>query len=159
MKAIVSIGPATLAHADYIARNMRESDVLEVRASHGHDPFQAARASVMASRFAFCGLLDNRPAYLFGMRDGTATDSTGYVWGLGTDELSSHSKSFWPASRNFIAFCRGHVDHLENFVHVDNHMSIAWLRRLGFEFDDPAPFGVEGRDFMRFWMKGGFLNV
>lgn len=157
--ARITIEPATLAHADYVAQYMRKSDVIEVDASHGHDPVTASRASVMCSRFAYTGLADGIPFYLFGMRDGTAMNRKGAVWGLGTDELLKHSKSFWPASLNFIAFCRGHVDLLENYVHAKNRLSIHWLEKMGFQFDDPAPYGKRGELFLRFWMEGGFLNV
>jgi xanthine/CO dehydrogenase XdhC/CoxF family maturation factor len=148
-----------MAHADAVAEKMRASDVLEVLASHGHAPREAARASVLCSRFAYAGCADGKPFYLFGMRDGTAVDRRCVVWGLGTEDLPAHAKSFWPASRNFIAFCRGHADLLENFVDCRNQLSIAWLKRLGFRFDDPQPYGVRGYPFMRFWMEGGFLNV
>ncbi len=157
--AEITIEVAKLRHADVIAQGMRAADIEEVMASHGHEPLQAAQGSILSSRFAYVGCADGVPFYLFGMRDGTAFSNVGSVWGLGTDELPRHAKSFWPASRNFIAFCRGHVDRLENYVDVRNLMSIAWLRRLGFQFDEPAPYGVDERDFMRFWMKGGLLAL
>jgi hypothetical protein len=147
-----------LEHAAHIAANLRAGDAREVMASHGHMPLSAALASLQNSTFTYVGCADGVPFYLFGFRNGTAFQPTGTIWGLGTDELLKYRKSFWPASVNFVAYCRGHVDVLENFVHVDNHLSIAWLRRLGFQFDKPAPFGVEKREFMRFWMKGGFMD-
>ncbi len=159
MSTNISIEPATLAHADYIGMHMRQSDAVEVMASHGHNPVEACRHAMMVSDHVFAGMADGVPFYLFGMREGTVLNHTGYIWGLGTDELLHHAKSFWPASRNFVAYCRGHVDRLENFVHIDNHVSIAWLRRLGFRFDDPAPYGVAGDNFLRFYMEGGFLCV
>lgn len=159
MSAKITIEEATIGMAQYIGLNMRSSDVEEVKASHGHAPVDAAVASVMCSRFAYCGLADGIPFYLFGMRDGTAVGGRGVVWGLGTDEALRHAKSFWPASRNFISFCRGQVDLLENHVDVRNRISIAWLKRLGFQFEEPKPYGVAGLPFMRFWMPGGFLNL
>lgn len=159
MSAKITIEPATVGMATYIGQNLRRSDREEVMASHGHDPVEAAVQSVLCSRFAYCGLADGVPFYLFGMRDGTAVHPVGVVWGLGTDEVLHHAKSFWPASVNFIAFCRGHVERLENHVDVRNVVSVAWLKRLGFRFEAPVPFGTSGLPFMRFWMEGGFLNV
>lgn len=159
MSAKITIEEATVAMATYVGQNMRRSDREEVLASHGHSPVDAAVQSVMSSRFAYCGLADGVPFYLFGLRDGTAVHPVGSVWGLGTDQVARHAKSFWPASVNFIAFCRGHVERLENHVDVRNRISIAWLKRLGFRFDEPAPYGKAGLPFMRFWMEGGFLNV
>lgn len=159
MNAKITIEEATIAMAQYVGLNMRSADAEEVKASHGHDPVDAAVASVMASRFAYCGLADGVPFYLFGMREGTAVDRRGAVWGLGTDRVGHYAKSFWPASVNFIAFCRGSVDRLENFVDARNTASIAWLRRLGFQFEEAKPYGVAGQPFMKFWMEGGFLNV
>lgn len=156
---MIRIEKATLAHADRIAANLRESDRLEVMASHGHNPFEACRASVLVSRFAYCALADGVPFYLFGLRTGTAVFNTASIWALGTDELRRHAKTFWPASQNFVAFCRGHADELSNYVDCRNTASIAWLKRLGFQFEEPAAHGVQGRDFMRFSMKGGFLSV
>jgi hypothetical protein len=159
LSAKITIEEATIGMAQYIGLNLRRSDVDEVKASHGHAPVEAAVASVMCSRFAYCGLADGAPFYLFGMRDGTAVDRRGVVWGLGTDQVMRYAKSFWPASVNFVAFCRGQAERLENHVDVRNRVSIVWLKRLGFRFEEPKPYGVAGLPFMRFWMPGGFLSI
>jgi hypothetical protein len=42
---------------------------------------------------------------------------------------------------------------LENWVDARNVTSIKWLKWCGFDFDDPAPFGVEQLMFHRFEMR------
>lgn len=154
-----SIEEATCADADYVALHMRQSDIDEMWSAHRHTPIESARSCLMNSDHSFVGKYNGVPFYFFGLQLGTEFDRTGHVWGLGTDQVLRHARTFYPASKRFVTFCRGHVDVLQNYVDCRNTASYGWLKRLGFHFDDPAPFGIEGRDFMRFWMPGGFLDV
>ena len=154
-----TVAPATLEMADQIASRMRLSDVNEIKAISGSNPWEAARRAVIISEYAFCGLVEGDPFYLFGFSGGTAIGDRKWIWGLGTEGLERHQRTFWPASKNFIAFARGHAGELMNYVDCRNRLSIRWLKRLGFTFEEPAPYGVEGRDCMRFSIRGGFLHV
>lgn len=158
MRPVFTEVPATLELAERISWRLRASDIEEARAAHGYSPQDACRLSVAASQYAFCWLVNDEPIYLCGLRSGTAFNRTGQVWGLGTDDMRRYAKTFWPASQRFIAFCRGHVDVLENWVDVRNTASMAWIKRLGFTMGEPEPYGNEGRLFQHFWMKGGFLS-
>ena len=42
---------------------------------------------------------------------------------------------------------------LENFVHLKNHVSVRWLKRLGFSFDEPIVLPQSGEEFVRFHME------
>jgi len=43
---------------------------------------------------------------------------------------------------------------LYNYVDARNVKSIKWLRWLGFQLDEPAPYGVRGLPFHRFELRG-----
>lgn len=153
----VEILPATIEHIEHLGQHMREADRHEVMASHGLEGIDAAMESVRLSRQAFCGLVDGVPVYLFGFS--LMKDGRGIVWGLGTDALGAHVHRFLRASHNFISFCRGQATVLENWVHSDNVESLAWLRWLGFQVDEAAPYGVAGELFHHVHMTGGFFSL
>jgi hypothetical protein len=154
----ISVVKATIEHAQYIAMNMRESDVEEIYTASGLEPLQAAKDAVISSQYAFCGMADGEPFYLFGLRNNEDSPGHAWIWGLGTDELEYYARDFWAASKNFISFCRGHADVIENWVDCRNELSVQWLARLGFIFEDPEARGIEGRPFVHVWMPGGFLE-
>jgi len=147
----IRIEPATPEMALEIGGNLRDSDIEEVWNSHHLGAVEACVESVEVSDYAFCGLVDDVPIYLFGLNGNT-------VWGLGTDRLEAHRHRFLRASHNFITFCRGHADYLENWVAADNVNSAAWLEWLGFTMEEAAPYGEEQELFHHFHMKGGFFS-
>jgi hypothetical protein len=51
-----------------------------------------------------------------------------------------------------LARMRAAYPQLENHVDARNRRALRWLGWLGFTIEAPAPWGVEGRPFHRFWM-------
>ena len=73
-------------------------------------------------------------------------------WLLGTSLLEQHAGILVRLSRQYVAAWREQHPLLVNFVDVRNTASIRYLKAVGFEFDEPAPFGAEGLPFQRFSM-------
>lgn len=151
----VSIRPAELADADWFAPRLRAADRAELLASSGAGLASNLRTAIRYSdHAAFVAESEALgPIALFGFaRKGFAADRSA-PWCVGTGGLTRRGKALTTHGK---AYCLRTLDAfplLENWVDVRNTAAIRWLSAIGFEFDAPAPHGVEGLPFMRFWMK------
>lgn len=150
----VSIRKAQLADADWFAPRLREADVDELTASSGPDIRGTLRRSIIRSpHAAFVAESENLgPIALFGFGSSLMGDKI-VPWCVGTDGLLRRAKALTKYGRAYSQRSLDAAPLLENWVDVRNTASIRWLKAIGYEFDDPAPRGVEGLPFMRFWMK------
>ena len=73
---------------------------------------------------------------------------------LATDELQRHPLTLMRMSHAWVADIRRRYASLLNFVHAENEVSVAWLRRLGFEVGPAVPHGPSGALFHPFTMEG-----
>lgn len=127
----------------------RKADADEFLAVCGSTPEQVIiRGSYMG---AMAGLADGVPYCVFGVNRAAMISDMGIPWMVGTVDLDRHA-------RYFIKHCRAIVDGwmleyrmLENHIDARNTKAIRWLKWMGFEFDDPAPYGWLGMPFLRFW--------
>lgn len=140
-------------HIEYIARNMRPEDAAEVMASHGHTPLQAMRFATGVSALMATALVNGQPAAIIGLCKGSLVTGEGCPWMLGTPVVMTCGRELIRRGRQAVEQMLSECRSLSNHVHVDNKGSISWLRRIGFQFDKPEPFGVRGEMFMRFWME------
>ena len=137
----------------FIADNMRQADIEEVAASHGHTPIQALCEGVKISDSCVVAIANDEPVAVFGLVRGCVLSGYGTPWALGTDSLFEYKKSFMKWSRVLLAMMLNEFDHLENFVHVKNQQSVRWLKWLGFQFEEPQPYGLKRELFMKFYLE------
>ncbi|WP_461521171.1 hypothetical protein [Porticoccus sp.] len=145
--------PASEELIRYVADNMRAQDVVEVSASGGHSPFEALDYSVQGSGYSTVAVIGGEPVAVFGLALRGILGRTGVPWMLGTDGVSRRRRVFAPKSREVIEEMLSITPYLYNYAHVGNTVSIRWLKWLGFEFEDAAPYGVRGELFHRFYME------
>ena len=149
---IWSITEALPEHIPAIAEGMREADRREVWASHRHTPREALEYALRRSELAWTCAISDVPAFMWGVaRQGNLMSVTGAPWLLGTPAIVK-------VRHDFLRYCPHCVDamqsafpRLENFVHVENRLSIRWLKHLGFTVDEEMPEVMNGEDFYLFW--------
>ncbi|MDR1947619.1 MAG: hypothetical protein LBQ51_10720 [Desulfovibrio sp.] len=137
-------------HIPAIAANMREADRREVWAWRRETPEAALRFSLSRSLAAWTGVIDERPALMWGAGAASLLSSVGNPWLLGTDAILSVQRPFLLHSGAFVAHMQAMFPRLENHVHAGNVLSIRWLKWCGFTIDD-APEEFNGEDFFMFW--------
>lgn len=139
---------------EYLAANLRECDLREIRAANGPlvDPLFTLKGSVLASDEAFVGLVDGVPFCVFGVYRNPRQPWMGIVWMLGTKDFSRRSvmRQISMLSSYYIEGWLQEYDVLMNFVAVENDVAVKWLRRVGFEIGDPVVHGVDKSLFYPF---------
>tara|TARA_R110000787_G_C13443394_1_gene446754 strand:- start:33669 stop:34076 length:408 start_codon:yes stop_codon:yes gene_type:complete len=133
---------------------MREQDVREVAASHGHAPYEALQFSVKNSQFSTVASISGEPFCVFGLSTGeSAITHVGSPWMLGTKKVSVYRRPFLRASFDVVEDMLKESDLLVNHVHVENHVSIKWLRALGFTIESPVEYGINKELFHQFHLR------
>jgi len=111
----------------------------------GRKPHHALYQSVEASApCCYTILVDGTPAGLFGAApDHTTTDpEAGVPWLLGTPDLLKARRELITQARLWVSHLRAVYPKLSNYVDERNTVSINWLKRMGFLFDEePVPVG------------------
>lgn len=131
---------------------MRRAQADEVRAL-GYEPGEAVELSLMRSAEAWSLWLGDRLACLFGVVRVSSSilgRQRGAAWLLATDAVDAHPKSFWLASRAVLPQLLERWASLFSTVDGRRKEALRWGRRLGFEFRDPVPLGVNGELFHPF---------
>lgn len=145
---------ATDAHVLEVADNMRQADRDEVYATSHHNAHTALARSVQATPEPKAGLADGRAMCIFGIGVSGLLSVRGSPWLLGHEELPQHARAFLRMSHDWVKEERVKFDQLVNYVDARNVHSIRWIKFLGFEIEDPKPWGIDKLPFHRFtWTR------
>ena len=123
--------PAKIGHAKFIARNLRQSDLIELEA--GGQSRSAVVFSFAQSNYCRAMLApDGNPFVIWGVGGVPERKDLGCVWMLATEAFEKHAFSF-------LRICMAEVEEmgrlysvLANYVYGQNKKSMRWLRGLGF---------------------------
>lgn len=148
--AVPEIVTATVEHIEPIAADIREADRAELWAAALISSEAAMRDGLRISDFAYTGLIDGEPVCMFGVSPASLIGGVGRPWMVGTSSLDRHAMIFLRRCRGIVGQMQGIYPLLENYVDCRNVKAIAWLKWLGFQFDEPVLTGAFNLPFRRF---------
>ena len=134
----------------HVAENMRQEDILEVAASHGHTPLQALAFAVTASDRSFAAMHDGSAVCIFGFTQ--HAEGIASVWLLGTDALVAPTfcRTFLREARRISDEWSATFGTIFNFVDVHAVTTRRWLGWLGFrESGVESAYGFAKTPFVR----------
>jgi hypothetical protein len=139
----------------FIAENMRNDDIEEVRAASNKTPIKAITDGVRISDFSSVAVINGDVVAVMGVVKGSTLSDSGVAWLLGTTYISKHRREFLDNSHKVLNAMLDICPELSNYVHAKNKTSIRWLSWLGFQINDPEPFGVNNELFHEFTIRKG----
>lgn len=134
-----------------LAVTMREEDKREVWHASRSSPKDVLLKSVSSSRLCWTVMWQGKVVAIFGVC-GTKND-TGIPWMLASDDLVKIRKSFLRECKDYVNKMQEHHPLLANIAWTKNTVHIQWLKWLGFEFQEPFPFGEDQELFTYFYRK------
>ena len=149
----VKFGPPTPEAIQFIADNMREADRIEVWASGRYTPLEALELSIKRSKKSVIVYGDGVPLTALGIVLRGLLSDVGIPWLLSAEQALKYRKQFLKLSPPVIEEMLDICPKLVNHVHIDNKLSIRWLKWLGFAIEDPEPIGTTGELFHRFHIE------
>lgn len=149
--AMIEARKPTIADMVHISAHMRAMDRRECWELYEAAPRKAVLQSVQMSTWCASVISRGELIAIVGVAREHLLSSIGQPWMLAVEGIEEHQRAFAILTGPIIA--RMHVEYprLENVVHTENETSIGWLRRAGFEFGEPEPFGRRGAQALRFW--------
>jgi hypothetical protein len=147
-----TVTPATIQEACYVAKHMRDVDKHEIWASHHAEPMDAMVSGVKQSALSFT-VAQETPILIFGVTSCSFASYRGILWMLATDQLYRVRYRFIRHGPLFVQFFLQKYFYLDNFVHVDNRLSIRWLKFCGATIEKAVPFGKEKEFFHHFYFR------
>lgn len=150
----VDFRPATEADAIlFDVVGFRPADAREARRL-GFAPGELLLRSVRYSSVAVAGLADGEVQSIFGMTDAGILGDVGIVWMVSHKFVESIPLAFLRHCRWFLRVFLEYHSRLENIVDSDNHVTIGWLKHMGFTVEtDKVVVTPLGYPFHRFWME------
>lgn len=137
-------------HGEYIARHLRQIDRKEIYYYGTLQPLPAIKLTTAFAVAAWTGLLDGVPAVIFGINRRTQLSSVSVPWMLATDAVNAHPMAVAYASKVYFERMERAFPKMENYVLAENKTTIRWLKWLGFDMEEPAPFGAFQAHYRRF---------
>lgn len=136
---------------EFVLDNARQADRDECDAMLGPGRFEAAlRASVDASVLLWTFEVHGKAAAIFGVCPISLLSGIGAPWLIGTYLVERAPGALVRLSRLYIPKMQAAFPLLCNVVDARNVKSVAYLRRLGFEFGEAIQIGPERMPFYPF---------
>jgi hypothetical protein len=136
-----------------IAADMRQGDIDEVWSSNHHTPIEALSGSWNLSDYSVIVTVNDEPCAMLGLVIRDILSGTGVPWLLGTNNALKYKRHFILQVPVILDEMLNICPRLFNYVHADNEVSIRWLKRIGFIFDEPLPYGCDDDLFYRFHLE------
>lgn len=137
-------------HGDEIAARMRDIDRKEIYYTALLSPAAAVAFTTSISVGKWTGMVDGEVAAIFGVARRSAVSSVGVPWLLSTDLVESVPVTVARQSRVYFDRIARAFPIMENYVLAENVHAVGWLNWLGFDMQEPKPYGAFGASFIRF---------
>lgn len=136
-----------------IAANMRQEDIDEIWASHHSTPIDALMNGWKISDRSMIVVVNNEPCVMIGLVIRDILSGAGIPWLLGTENALKYKRCFLTQVPAVINEMLDICPRLFNYVHIKNKVSIRWLKRIGFTFDEALPYGCDNELFHKFHLE------
>lgn len=153
MSEVVKFVKPTRELIEALAADMRQADVDEIWASNHHTPIEALMNGLAKSDRSVIVTVDDEPCVMLGLVIRDILSGAGVPWLLGTETALKHKRKFLTQVPVVIDEMLTICPRLFNYVHVDNKVSIKWLKRIGFTIDEPVPYGRDNELFHKFHLE------
>ncbi len=138
---------------DAIAVDMRQADIDEIWASHHYEPREALIKGWESPGYSTVITVNDEPCVMLGLTIPSILTDSGIPWLLGTENALKYKRHFLTVAPGVVKNMLDICPKLYNYVHVENKVSMNWLRRIGFKFDKPESYGVENELFCKFHLE------
>ena len=152
-QSVVEFRPVTSEAVSFIANTMRKEDVHEVWAAGHYSPLEAITSGLDLPGFSVVVWINDEPCAILGVVSTDPLSGIGVPWLLSSESALKYKSEFLRQSPPVIEEMLDICSTLYNYVHIDNKLSVRWLKWLGFSMDTAQPYGVDNELFYRFYMN------
>lgn len=148
---------ASIIDAEYIANNMRKSDIHEC-SIFNFTPYDAVTKPIIHyPDETYSIIINNKLVCLCGTAPIPETNM-GSIWGLGTDDIDKYFVSWFKNTNKTIDIMQKNYEQVTNSIPLSNKKYIRWLKKSGFIFDKKTYFR-KNEEMVQFFRCNSFYNV
>lgn len=128
----------------YILENLRTEDKHEAIIQKGENYIEECLKDIMGSNDYFilgCKKSDNTPVCMGGCAK-TSEDGVGVIWLLTTDEIVNYQTCLLRNIKKELEIFDEKYWMLFNMLYSENNLAKKWLKKFGFNFNNPHPLGL-----------------
>ena len=148
MTLALEITPAAPCHISAMADRLRTGDLAEIEAA-GLRPGRALWRSYRGSIYAKTAFVGGEIAAVWGL-SGSPLGMYGQPWLLTTPAAEKAKTEFLRTGRREVATMLSVCPVLLGYVDTNYRKALRLLEKLGFDLEEPLPFGARGALFRRY---------
>jgi hypothetical protein len=124
--------------AQYLADNMRQCDIDELKAVSDYTPIEAVLKSIRQSQneFLYAVYADEKLLCICGCAENSLLSSEARPWLLATNDMAKYNWYLTPTAKEGVRMMLLRWPKLANIVDIRNRISIRWLKSIGFEMTE-----------------------
>lgn len=142
---------------DYILKNLRTEDEMELKALFGDNWLEESKNRIMKTKFYVMlgkGKNDKTPICMGGIeQDEKDAEGIGCAWFLCTNEIKKHGLQILKELKKEVEKADEKFWLTYNVIYEKNHLAKKWLKWLGFKFDNPRPNGIDIPEGFEFFYR------
>lgn len=139
-----------LKDVHYLKTRLKQSDINEVKRSHGYTPEEALMEGWKKSLVCYTLCMYDRPIAMCGINPESFIGNKAVVWFLSSPEIDMIKVKFIRNSRLIVDKFLDFYGVLFNYVDISQTKTIKWLKRMGAKFEEPVLYGVSNMPFVKF---------
>ena len=145
--------PVSVEDVPAILLIVRQADVDEITEALGIPMERALIDAVTGSLNARKIVVDGEVVAVFGDAIHSILGSVGVPWLISTIHVEKHARAFLKVCKPEVQGMLTRHRHLMNYVDARNTSAIRWLKWLGFDFGEAAPYGPKRLPFYPFTLN------
>lgn len=137
----------------YILEHLRDEDKHEALIQKGENYIEECLKDIMNNDYVLlgCKKSDDTPVCMGGCAK-TTEEGIGVVWFLSTPEIVNYQTCLLRNIKKEISFFDEKYWMLFNMLYSENNLAKRWLKKFGFNFNNPHPVGLNiPKDFEFFY--------
>ena len=150
------IRPATLEDVSWVGKHACPEDREECAELHGSAerlPSKLRQCWLASSGYRFTVFLKGQRLAVFGVAKPALLGGKSRPWMIAACDKKPHARFVLQCGKNAVAIWRTEFEFLENYVSIKQEATVRWLKRLGFQFSEAKPYGVNKALFYRFYLE------
>lgn len=147
--------PVSVEDVPAILLIVRQADIDEITEALGIPMERALIDAVTGSLNARKIVVDGEVVAVFGDAIHSILGSVGVPWLISTIHVEKHARAFLKVCKPEVQGMLTRHRHLMNYVDARNTSAIRWLKWLGFDFGEAAPYGARRFLFYQFTLNRG----
>lgn len=154
----IQVRESSVTDIAYLKNRLRQGDIDEIWASNNLTPVEALTYSYYLSRVCLT-VVKEVPVGMFGIVPDPDNQEKALIWMLGSTDLDKVARYVIKNTKEFIEGFLESYSTLYNHVDIRNKKAIKWLKYLGAEIEEAAPYGKEGLLFHLFYFKRRIIHA